>query len=99
MRETESAEIKETKNEERQLQLSLCCKMLGLQQDVELIKVDGFRWTLDYDQSPDHPDFGRNMIKLERMLQLMNKRPVDLRLPAMEDKNKRKQRNVLWQKK
>jgi hypothetical protein len=95
MRE-ESAQILEERNERHQQSLKECCKLLGLQDDVKIIHTKGFRWMLEYDQSPNHPDFGRNMIKLERMLQLMEKRPIDLRLEPLEDKNKRKQRNVLW---
>lgn len=96
MRELDiSGPIIEARNEQNQRSLKECCKLLGLQEDVKIIEVKGFRWTLEYAQSKDHPDFGRNMIKLERMLQLMEKRPIDLRLEAMEDKNKRKKRNVL----
>ncbi len=73
------------------------CRALGLQTDVELVSVIGFRWTLDYTQSKSraHPDFAKSMIKLERHLQEKLKRPIDLRLESESDKNKRKQRNVL----
>lgn len=94
-----SGPILEARNEQAQRSLSECCKLLGLQEDVKIIDIKSFRWVLEYEQSKDHPDFGRNMIKLERMLQLMEKRPIDLRLEAMEDRNKRKDRNVLWKNK
>lgn len=72
------------------------CKILGLQEDIKVIMVaDRWRWTLDYEQDPSKPDVGMNMIKLERALQTAIKRPIDLRLEAMADKNRRKQRNVL----
>ncbi len=69
-----------------------CCLDLGLQPLVTLIEVKGFRWTLEYTQSPNHPDFGNGMIKLERLLQERTGRPIDLRLEAKEDKNKRVER-------
>lgn len=72
------------------------CYALGLQQDVQIVAIHGFRWTLDYEQSPIHPDFANNMIKLERLIQERTGRPVDLRLEAESDKNKRAKRNTLW---
>lgn len=92
------AQIKNERSEHSKKLLKDCCKLLGLQEDVNIIDIKGFRWVLDYEQSKNHPDFGRNMIKLERMLQLMEKRPIDLRLEPLEDKNKRENRNVLWNK-
>lgn len=72
------------------------CQKLGLQEDLKIVSVTNrWRWTLEYNQSPDHPDFGKNMIRLERELQEKLKRPIDLRLESEIDKNKRKQRNVL----
>lgn len=72
------------------------CKELGLQEDVKILEIEGFRWTLEYQQSKEHPDFAMNMIKLERKLQEKSRRPIDLRLEPLQDKNRRKQRNVLW---
>lgn len=69
---------------------------LGLQEDVNIVEIDGFRWTLEYDQSPAHPDFVSNMLKLESKLQNKTKRPIDLRLTQKKDKNNRANRNVLW---
>lgn len=73
------------------------CKLLGLQEDIKVIMVvNRWTWTLDYDQDNDKPDFAVNMLKLERALQTALKRPIDLRLEKMADKNKRQKRNVLW---
>ena len=73
-----------------------CCLQLGLQEDIKVVSVTNkWRWTLDFVQDPSKPDVSRSMIKLERMLQERLKRPIDLRLEAESDKNKRKQRNVL----
>lgn len=73
-----------------------CCKELGLQEDIKVIMVvNRWRWTLDYEQDPNKPDFSKNMIGLETMLHQKTGRPIDLRLEALSDKNRRKQRNVL----
>ena len=72
------------------------CQVLGLQTDIKVIMVvNRWRWTIEFDQDPNKPDVGRNMIKLERALQTALGRPIDLRLEAEADKNRRKQRNVL----
>ena len=72
------------------------CHILGLQTDIKVIMVTNrWRWTLEYEQDPNKPDFAMNMIKLEKALQTALKRPIDLRLEAEADKNRRKQRNVL----
>jgi hypothetical protein len=72
------------------------CVVLGLQTDIKVIMITNrWRWTLEYEQDASRPDFSMNMIKLERALQAALKRPVDLRLEALSDKNRRKQRNVL----
>lgn len=72
------------------------CKILGLQTDIKVIMVvNRWRWTIEYDQDPGLPDVAKNMIKLERALQTALGRPIDLRLEAETDKNRRKQRNVL----
>lgn len=76
--------------------LKEACKELGLQEDVKILEIDGFRWTLEYQQSKEHPDFVTNMIKLERKLQEKARRPIDLRLAPREDENRRQKRNVLW---
>jgi len=78
--------------------LTSACVQMGLQDDVLVVKVDGFRWVLSYEQNPSYPDFGRSMIGLERNLQLFTKRPIDLRLESKEDKNRRIQRNTLHAK-
>lgn len=75
--------------------LTDACKRLGLQGDVKIISRLGHRWTLEYEQSPDHTDFAMHMIQLEKMLQFAMRRPVDLRLPKKNDKNKRFDRNYL----
>lgn len=76
--------------------LASVCATLGLQEDVKIVEVKNkWRWTLEYVQSANHPEFSRNMIKIERLLQERLGRPIDLRLESEEDKNKRKQRNVL----
>lgn len=69
---------------------------LNLQPDVELVETKGFRWTLSYTQNDEFKNFGKSMIKLETLLQSMTARPIDLRLEAEADKNKREKRNVLW---
>lgn len=79
--------------------ISSCCAELGLQENVKVVMVTNrWRWTLDYEQDPNKPDFGMGMIKLERLLQEKTKRPIDLRLEAEIDKNRRKERNVLHAK-
>jgi len=75
--------------------LNEACKSLGLQDDVKIVEVIKLRWVLDYKQDVNKPDFGQNMIKLERLLQAATKHPIDLRLESESDKNKREQRNVL----
>lgn len=72
------------------------CKELGLQEDVKIASRRGFRWYLDYKQNPDYPDFGIHMIKLEMTIRNKTGRPIELMLQPREDKNKRVQRNVLW---
>lgn len=74
--------------------LLLGCEKLGLQPTVEVVelKANG-RWVLGLDQDPNFPDFGRNMIKLERYIKAHLMRPVDLILESMEDRNKRFKRN------
>lgn len=76
--------------------LTFACHDLGLQPDVKLIASVGFRWILEYKQDQKYPDFGRGMIRLERLLQERTGRPIDLRLESEEDKNKRMKRNKLW---
>lgn len=76
--------------------ISEACKLLGLQTDIRVVMVTNrWRWTLDFEQALDKPDIGMNMIKLERALQAALKRPIDLRLESVADKNMRKKRNVL----
>lgn len=74
------------------------CVILGLQTDIKVVAVQNrWRWTLEYEQSKEHPDFSMNMIKLETALHTSLKRPIDLRLEALADKNRRHKRNVLAQ--
>lgn len=65
------------------------CAELSIQVP-QIITVEGFRWTLE-----QYLGLGTQMIKLERILQSKTKRPIDLRLESLSDKNRRKQRNVL----
>lgn len=53
--------------------------------EAYLLKIEQSRWTLS-NVDPVH------MIKLERRLQELTKRPIDLRLESKEDKNKRVER-------
>lgn len=72
------------------------CMLLGLQTNIKIVSVTNrWRWTLDFEQDPTKPDVGRSMIKLEKALQTALKRPIDLRLESVADKNMRKKRNVL----
>lgn len=74
--------------------LNLCCGVLGLQTDAELVDVkDNDRIVLSYVQSADHPDFARSMIKLETLMRHVMGVAIDLRLESKEDKNKRAGRN------
>lgn len=79
----------------QQAMLEAGLKSLGLQCNVKIIETKGYRWTVDYKQDPNYPDFGKNMIKLEKWLQVAMKGPIDLRLKPEPDKNKREERNVL----
>lgn len=82
-----------SQNEAAKSSLKLCCKILGLQEDVELIEVkDNDRIVLGYEQSPGHPDFGRNMIRLESLMRQTMGVVIDLRLEAKQDRNNRIQR-------
>lgn len=85
-----------SQNENAKHTLKACCKMLGLQEDVELIDVkENDRFVLFYEQSGTHPDFGMNMIRLETLMRKFLGVVVDLRLEVEPDKNKREQRNTL----
>ncbi len=66
------------------------CLLLGLVKP-QIVATDRFRWTID----SDDPKFHLHMLKLERHLQSVTGRPIDLRLEPESDKNKRKNRNVL----
>lgn len=82
-----------SQNEAAKSALKMCCKILGLQEDVEIIDVkDNDRFVLEYEQSPTHPDFGRAMIRVESLMRQTMGIVVDLRLEAKEDRNKRMQR-------
>jgi hypothetical protein len=68
--------------------------MLGLQEDAKVIEVkDNDRFVLSYEQDPTKPDFGKNMIKLEKLMRQTMGVVVDLRLETKEDKNRRAGRN------
>jgi len=80
--------------------IKTACKALGLQEDIKVIQVvNRWRWTIEYTQSPDHPDFTQHILRLEKILQATLNRPIDLRLESLSDKNRRKQRNVLSESK
>lgn len=71
-----------------------CCKVLGLQTEVQIIDVkDNDRFILSYEQDPTKPEFSRNMIKLETLMRQTMGVVIDLRLESKEDKNKRAGRN------
>jgi hypothetical protein len=72
------------------------CHGLRLQEDARVISVvNKWRWTIEYTQDPNYPDFALAMIDLETMLRKTLGRPIDLRLELEADKNRRKQRNIL----
>lgn len=82
-----------TQNEDAKSFLKMACNVLGLQENVELVDVkDNDRFVLHYEQSLSHPDFGRNMIRVETLMRQLMGVVVDLRLEAKEDRNKRKER-------
>lgn len=73
--------------------LTICCRFMGLQEDVQVIEVkDNDRFVLSYEQDPTKPDFGKHMIKLERLMKQALGVVVDLRLESKEDLAKRKKR-------
>ncbi len=82
-----------SQNEAAKSSLKICCKILGLQEDVDLIDVkDNDQFVLSYAQDEKFPDFGRNMIKLEGLMRHTLGVVVDLRLEPKADKNNRMQR-------
>lgn len=70
--------------------LTKACEELGIP-IPDLISVDKFRWTIELKGDDDY----KNLLKLERRLHQIMKRPIDIRLEQDADKMKRKQRNVL----
>lgn len=56
--------------------------------NAKLIHQDSFRWTIEIE------DYTK-MLRLEAQLQDLTGRPIDLRLAAKADKNKRFDRNYL----
>lgn len=79
-----------SQNEAAKAVLKTCCKMLGLQEDVELLDVqENDRFVLYYEQDPNFPDFGMKMIQLERLMRNIMGIVVDLRLEPRKDKNNR----------
>lgn len=72
------------------------CEKLGLQTNIKVVSVTNrWRWMLDFEQDPLKPDIGMNMIKIETLVQEALKRPIDLRLEPLADRNLRQKRNVL----
>lgn len=67
------------------------CEALGLQKSVIIVKVlNEVRWILHYEQDPDKPDFGDNMIKLERHIRAkLEGQPIELLLESKADRNRR----------
>lgn len=66
------------------------CAQMGLQTDIKVSEIKGDRWTLVYDQSEHHPDVGRHMIRMERIIRnIMGFENVELMCEAEADKNKR----------
>lgn len=83
-----------TQNEAAKAALKACCQILHLQTDVELVSVtENDRFTLKYLQDPLKPDFGKSMIKLERLMRQALGVVVDLRLEPKADKNQGGNRN------
>lgn len=74
-----------------QISLKEACHELGLQQDVELLRIEkGGRWVLAYTQNPEMPHFGRHMIKLERRLKAnTGQQNIELLCETIEDRNRR----------
>ncbi len=64
------------------------CLALSLP-NPQLITSERFRWTIS------HPtdDFYKHALKLERKLQEITKRPIELMFTKLDDKNKRAGRN------
>lgn len=75
--------------DDKQVLIDNACLYLNIE-PINLIKVNKFRWTLE-----DRDGLGPQMIKLERVLQMETKHPIDLRVEAKRDKNKRFDRNYL----
>lgn len=70
--------------------LSEGCKILGLQQDIQVIEIkNNSRWVLAFEQSPNHPHFANHMIILEAWLRGYLNTDVDLICESREDKNRR----------
>jgi hypothetical protein len=69
------------------------CAELGLQSDVVITEIkNNTRLVLNYKQDKSKPDFGRNMIKLERWLRAKMQFEVELQLESIEDRNRREER-------
>ncbi len=73
--------------ESQQMTLFKACE--GFCKHPRLLKVEGFRWTIT---QPDD-QFYKDALKLERRLQELTKRPIELMFTKLEDKNKRAGRN------
>lgn len=57
---------------------------------IEIFNMNKIRWVLH-----DREGLGPEMIRLERRLQELTKKPIDLRVQLKSDKNKRFDRNYL----
>jgi hypothetical protein len=62
------------------------CEILHIK-EPRVIEQNGFRWTLTDELT------GSELLKLERMLQELTGRPIDLRVEPRTDKNRRAERN------
>lgn len=78
------------KLEESQMLMNTVTTEFDLDQ-IKIISIShGHRWTLE-----DRVGLGPEMITIERRLQELSMKPVDLRVLAKADKNKRFDRNYL----
>lgn len=69
------------------------CRMMGLQEDVQVVKLlNNTRFVLSYVQDKTKPDFAWAMIKLEKWLREQFHFEVELQLESIEDRNRRVER-------
>lgn len=62
------------------------CELLKIK-EPRVIEQNGFRWTVSDELT------GSELLNLERTLQELTGRPIDLRVEAKTDKNRRAERN------